>query len=144
MSRAPIHYIDLRTFCYSTESFEKVKAAFNQVIPQDQEINIEEIEGNFGNEIKILKLRVKKSRKIRDLTNEIKSRINEDELKRLKSELPVRLDDNCSLFIRFNKQRAYKEDLELTDSGNAIVLRFKIAAYPAKREKALEIAKEIF
>ncbi|MCO8246059.1 RNA-binding domain-containing protein, partial [Haladaptatus sp. AB643] len=50
-----------------------------------------------------------------------------------------RVDDNCSFFISLDKQAAYRDEVRL---GQGITLRAKVEAYPAKKEAAVENAKE--
>ncbi|MCE7698869.1 MAG: hypothetical protein K8E24_008615 [Methanobacterium paludis] len=49
-----------------------------------------------------------------------------------------------NLFLRFDKQRAHLGDLNVVEHGDSIHVKIKIAAYPAKKEVALKIAREIF
>ena len=55
-----------------------------------------------------------------------------------------KMDDKGNLFLRFDKQRAYLGDLKIIEHGDAIHVKIKIAAYPAKKENAIAGAKEIF
>jgi RNA binding exosome subunit len=55
------------------------------------------------------------------------------------AELDERVDENCSLFLRLDKQAAFGGDVRL---GEGITLRSKVEAYPAKRETAVENARE--
>ena len=54
------------------------------------------------------------------------------------------MDDSGNLFLRFDKQRAYQGDLKVVEHGDSIHLKIKIAAYPAKKKVALEIARKLF
>jgi len=55
-----------------------------------------------------------------------------------------RLDDNLDFFIRFSKEHLLNNECMLTDSGDCFHIRISIAAFPRKREVALEVAKKIF
>ena len=54
------------------------------------------------------------------------------------------MDDKGNLFLRFDKQEAYDENLKLTYDGNAIHMRIKIASYPVSKKNATIVAKKIF
>ena len=73
--------------------------------------------------------------------NNLLKEINTDEI--LKT-IDTRVDDNCNLFIRLDLNKFIeKDELLLTDSGNCIHLRIKIASYPSKKDKAIETIKTI-
>ena len=57
----------------------------------------------------------------------------------LMAELDDRIDDNCAFFLGLDKQAAYSGHVEL---GDGLMLRGKVEAYPAKRERAIETAEE--
>ena len=54
------------------------------------------------------------------------------------------MDEKGNLFLRFDKQSAFDENLKLTYSGDAIHVRIKIASYPVSKENAIKIAKKLF
>jgi hypothetical protein len=54
------------------------------------------------------------------------------------------MDDRGNLFLRFDKQRAYLGDLKIVEHGDSLHLKLKIAAYPARKEEALKVARQIF
>ena len=61
------------------------------------------------------------------------------------SQLESRLDDNLDFFLRFDKDKYLENDLlQLTDSGNCFHVEMSIAAFPKKRDIAVEIIKQIF
>ncbi len=137
-AQAPIHYIRYRAFCYSTEKKDRVKKALSFLLPDEVEIEQQEIEGNFGNKYWLLKAKIDKSQKIRKLINFFKKELTTKKYKEIKKEIPQRINEECSFYIRFDKQKAYKNQLEPIKHGDAVVLRFKIAAYPAKKQNAIK------
>ena len=64
--------------------------------------------------------------------------------KRILNRLEDKIDENGNLYLRFDKQRAYLGDLKVVDHGDSIHLKIKIAAYPAKKKVAIEIARKLF
>jgi len=61
------------------------------------------------------------------------------EIDSILEELDERVDDNCSFFLRLDKQAAFRDEVEL---GDGITLRAKVEAYPAKHAAAVENARE--
>ncbi len=136
MSAVPFHYVDLRTFCYSTEDEKRVETALRTFLPEETEIQREVTEGHHGDRILVFSVRLERADDVRYVL----SRLTElDSFDRLLDELEDRIDDNCAFFIQLDKQAAYRGDVEL---GDGLMLRGKVEAYPAKKARALETARE--
>ncbi|WP_178917360.1 RNA-binding protein [Natronomonas gomsonensis] len=136
MSAVPFHYVDLRAFCYATEDEKRVEAALRTFLPEDVDIEREETEGHHGDRILVLSVRLERADEVRHVLSAL-ARL--EDFQRLIDELDQRVDDNCAFFIQLDKQAAYKGDVEL---GTGLMLRGKVEAYPAKKEKAVETAEE--
>ncbi len=135
MSAVPFHYVDLRTFCYATEDERRVAAALRTFLPEDVDLEREETEGHNGDRILVLSVRLERADEVRHVL----SRLAEmDDLGRLLEELDDRIDDNCAFFLGLDKQAAYNGDVRL---GDGLMLRGKVEAYPAERERAVETAE---
>ncbi len=133
MSGVPFHYIDLRTFCYGTEDEARVEGALRTFLPEAFEIGRVENEGHHGDRIVVLSARVENADDVRHVLDELAT-IDLDEIR---TELEERVDENCSLFLRLDKQAAYGGRVE---RGPGLELRAKVEAYPAKKEAAVENA----
>ncbi|MFW5963478.1 MAG: RNA-binding protein [Natronomonas sp.] len=136
MSAVPFHYVDLRAFCYATEDEKRVEAALRTFLPEDVEIEREETEGHHGDRILVLSVRLERADEVRHVLSAL-ARL--EDFQQLIDELDQRVDDNCAFFIQLDKQAAYKGDVEL---GTGLMLRGKVEAYPARKEKAVETAEE--
>ncbi len=55
-----------------------------------------------------------------------------------------RLDDDLNFFIRLDKKSLLQDQYQVTDCGECFHIRISIAAFPRKREVALDIVKKIF
>jgi RNA binding exosome subunit len=55
-----------------------------------------------------------------------------------------RIDKKCFLYLRWNKQKAYKKKMCLSDAGDTIYCKAKIQVYPAKKAKAVKKVGEYF
>jgi RNA binding exosome subunit len=136
MAEVPFHYIDLRAFCYATEDDKRVEQALRTYLPEEFEIERATSEGHHGDRILVLSARVENADELRHVLSKVAEIPDAD---RLLDELDDRVDENCSLFLRLDKQAAYRG---VTELGEGITLRAKVEAYPAKKEKAVESARE--
>ncbi|WP_299236774.1 RNA-binding protein [Natronomonas sp.] len=136
MSAVPFHYVDLRAFCYATEDEKRVETALRTFLPEDTEIERESNEGHHGDRILVLSVRLERADDIRYVLSRLAELGSFD---RLMAELEDRIDDNCAFFIQLDKQDAYRGEVGL---GDGLMLRGKVEAYPAKRERAIETARE--
>ncbi|GAA0197864.1 RNA-binding protein [Haladaptatus pallidirubidus] len=135
MASVPFHYIDLRTFCYATEDDQRVETALETFLPQEVEIERMQSEGHHGDRIIVLSARVENADEMRHILGKLRELADID---RVRDELDQRVDDNCSFFVSLDKQSAYRDAVEL---GEGITLRAKVEAYPAKKEAAVENAR---
>ncbi len=132
----PFHYVDLRTFCYETEDEKRVEAALRHFLPEEFEIERVETEGHHGDRIVVLSARVENADDVRFVLDRLRESAEFD---RLRAELDERVDENCSLFVHLDKQAAYRGETRL---GEGISFRAKVEAYPAKKDAAVENARE--
>jgi RNA binding exosome subunit len=136
MPRIPFHYVDLRTFCYETEQVTRVERALRAVLPEEFEVVRTESEGHHGDRIVVLSARVENA----DGVRYVLTRLAElPEFERLLDELDDRVTDNTELFLRLDKQAAFRGEIR---RGDGITLRAKVEAYPATKEAAVENARE--
>ena len=54
------------------------------------------------------------------------------------------MDENCVIHLRLDKQKAYANELVFANSKDIIDINMKAAAYPARREIALEAVLDWF
>ena len=135
MTSVPFHYVDLRAFCYATEDEVRVERALRTFLPEEFDVNRVENEGFNGDRILVLSARVENADGVRHVLD-VLADIDLDDIA---AELDERIDDNCALFLRLDKQAAFKEQVR---RGEGIELRAKVEAYPAKKEKAVENATD--
>jgi RNA binding exosome subunit len=138
MASVPFHYVDVRAFCYATEDERRVETALRTLLPEDTEIDRTESEGHHGDRIVVRSARVENADGIRHVLSRLASA---PEFGRILDELDDRVDENCSLFVRLDKQAAFRGEVRL---GPGITLRAKVEAYPAEQETAVENAREAF
>ena len=135
MSAVPFHYVDLRTFCSATEDEKRVETALRTFLPEDTEIDRDATEGHYGDRILVFSVRLERADDVRHVLSKLTELGSFD---RLLSELEDRIDENCAFFIQLDKQAAYRGDVEL---GDGLMLRGKVEAYPAKKDRAIGTAR---
>lgn len=134
----PFHYVDLRAFCYATESESRVAAALRTLLPEEAEIESAAGKGHHGDPIVVLSARVERAHEIEYVYDRLRESVDIDVIR---EELEDRIDDNNALFLQLDKQAAAQGEIRL---GSGLTLRSKVEAYPAKREKAVENARDAF
>jgi RNA binding exosome subunit len=137
-----IHNISYRAFVYGTENKEKVLNSIKTLFPNSSP-QCEATEGYYKNSVLILYNKIDKKREIKDFVEKL-STMNDPARKRIINRLEDKMDDDGNLYLRFDKQRAYLGDLKVVEHGDSIHLKIKIAAYPAKKKVAIEIARKLF
>jgi len=135
MAALPIHYVDLRAFCYATEDEPRVEAALRTYLPEDVPIEREEGEGHHGDRILVLSARVENADDVRHVLDRVRELADLDAVV---AGLDERVDENCSFFLKLDKQAAFRGEIE---RGDGIMLRAKVEAYPAKKPAAVENAR---
>ncbi|WP_336326217.1 RNA-binding protein [Halovenus sp. HT40] len=139
MSSIPLHYIDLRAFCYVTEDDKRVEDALRLFLPEEFELQRAESEGHYGDRILVLSARVESASGMRSVLDALGDLADED-FSRVVDQLDDRVNENCAFFLTLDKQAAFNGAVEL---GDGITLRGKVEAYPAKKESAIENVEEL-
>lgn len=144
------HSIYLRTSSQATEDPEKVRTALRLFLPQKKEPDESDMiqetitSGHHGNQILVLEAEIKRKKEGQYVIDSIRRHLGSEGLSRLIAELPRRVDEDCNLYIRFDKQEASKGRLAITQTSDAILIRIKLKAYPARQAKALQVAQDLF
>ena len=144
------HLIRVRVYSKEEDNDEKVLNSFLSLFPFDLEkekLQTENTvaEGFENRKIRVFELILKKPRHTKEFLNHLLEKLTKEQKQLILDQAESRLDEDLNLFIRLDKEKLIKEDeLKLTDSGNCFHIKISIAAFPAKREIALEIVKKIF
>ena len=138
MPAVPLHYVDLRAFCYATEDDQRVEAALRTFLPEGAELDRAESAGHHGDRILVVSARVERADEMRHVLDRLAEL---DDIDSVVDELDERVDDNCAFYLTLDKQAAFHGEIR---RGDGITFRSKVEAYPAKREKAVANARELF
>ncbi len=141
-----ISFLDARVLTHSTENVEKVLVAFTQVIPSAVLDEVEPVqqrlEGHYKNPITLIKIRLYNKKQIKTTVQNIFSRLEEAQRKTLQSELDKQVDEDGSLYLRFNKQEAFMGRIRL-GHADPIRVQMKLSLPRKQREKILDTYREM-
>ena len=133
-----IHNIKFRAFVYEDESVEEVSQAILNILPE-AEIEAEEAEGMLEDKIIILSGVVSKKRYTKTFFNTL---LEFADLDKLNSDLERKMDEKGNWFLRFDKSDALDEKWTILDSGDSVHMKIKVAAYPARKDIAVEKVRD--
>ncbi len=135
-----VHSINISVFVHATEDEEKVLNTLKIFLPDDAKVQKEHATGHYRNPIGILTVKIEKHRDIIKFLDLIKRNLPKNDINKLLNDLESYVNDEEILFIRFDKQEAIKNLFRL-GKDDPILVRVKIATYPARKEKALEVIR---
>lgn len=140
MASLPIRWAEGRTYCHATEDEGRVEAALAFAFPEGSSSR-EPLQGHFGNPLVRLTRRIEDRPSIRALWAKWSAAGLPD---RIRDDIAARVDEDGVLHFRLDKQAAFRERLELAKEADAIDVRVKLIAYPAKPEEARRAARALF
>lgn len=139
------HSITLCVFSKEEEDYEKIKEKFASLFPfdlEEEKITLKKSKAIGFHELPIFILEVvlTKEKHTSLFLEHIKEQLSSDQKNLLLRQTKSRLDENNCFFIRFDKQKLLENnELFIVDHGNCFHLKIHVAAFPAKRERGLEI-----
>lgn len=136
-----IHNISYRVFVNATENETKVINALKTIFPNAKPKK-EITEGFYGNYVVILSEKFDKKSYIEDFINSFLD-IDVDDLKQIKNDLILKTDNCGNLFLRFDKQEAYNNTWKIVNHGDAIHVKLKVKAYPAKKSTSIKVMTDL-
>ena len=144
-----IHNLKVSVFCNEGENEEEIKKTLIGMFPfelEKEKINVDRIaaEGAKDNAMVILEIYLNKERLVNLFVKTLMERLTKEQKALLSEQAVTRVDDECSFFIRFDKDKLIKDNkLAITDKGSCFHFRFTVAAYPANRYSALKTVKQM-
>ncbi|MFQ5918495.1 MAG: RNA-binding domain-containing protein [Thermoplasmata archaeon] len=132
--------LDFRVHAHATEDESKVREAL-AFVSGVEDPQVEQAAGHHGNAITILRASLHRAADLRAFWDRVR---DSGQMGPLLAELESRLDARGQLFLRFDKQEAYQGRLKLVRHDDVVSAKGKVASYPARREKALAVARAYF
>ena len=146
-----IHNILFSVFIKPEEDYENIFDGFIQLLGElglnendDIELREEESIGFNDKKIKIISTKIHKERYVKIWIKYLLSNLTKKQKEMLISQKESRLDEDLFFFIRLDKQKFLLNEWDITDGGDCYHIKLHIAAYPAKKEKAMTIIDKIF
>jgi RNA binding exosome subunit len=127
-----------RTFCHATEDLDRVRTALENAVGAC-EIRITKTEGHHGNPILVLEATIEEKKGI----DEFFSSLGEENIEEILSSLSSRMDESCNLFIRLDKQAAFKGEMRL-GSVDVISVRIRVQSYPSRSDISASSVQQYF
>lgn len=144
------HNVKISVFCKEYENETAIIHSLKSLFPfylEKEKIKLNQQTATGFNEtkIKIFDIILDKERHINKFLGFLKEKLSAEQKGLLIRQAESRLDEKLDFFIRFDKDKLIQENkLYITDSGNCFHIKISIAAFPSKREKALEAIKTLF
>ena len=135
-------YLIIRATVHATEDEEKVREAIDLIAPDTREFErTETLEGHHHNTILLLERKISKRGRVNKIMDGLKK---DGILHTIEDEIEKRIDET-TLYFRVSKEKAADGELCLArGKEETIAVKVKIAAYPAKKEIAVNKIKEWF
>ena len=142
----PVAFVDIRVLAHATEDRDKVLKAFKEVMSEtvleELEIIREKLEGHHKNPIELIHVRVHSKSLAKKIVVNLFSKLARYDYTSLLEMIEDRLDNRGNLFLRLDKQAAYCEKLQFSDS-DPIRVQIKLSIPHKQRERILATFKEI-
>ncbi len=126
-----IYEVIITSHCHATEDCRKVIKALKNLLPKDVSQNIKPViqsyQGYYGNPIKVITVTLR-GNDAEKFLEYLSKRLSDTDKSILGITLDLRYDErNNKLFIRFDKQAAYRGEHVISDTDDIvkIVLSFK-------------------
>jgi RNA binding exosome subunit len=141
------HHVRITTFIQATEDEDKVLDAIATFIPEDIDdddvyFDVNETKGYFGNPIKVVNAEIKRSRAVRAFLKNLKELLTDEDKRYILEHLDEKVDEEGTLYLRFNKQKAYLGEVELDEGADVVQVRIKVKAFPMKKEAVVKDVRE--
>ena len=144
------HLINLTVFSYENENNESILDSFLKFFPfniEDNKVILKKTDaiGFNDTKIEVIEIILTKTNLINQFLKNLLDNLDKEQKNKILQQMESRLDKNLDLFLRFEKDTWINErKLVLTDSGKCFHLRISVAAFPKKREVALNVIKDLF
>ena len=143
------HNIKVNVFCKQEDKEEDILKNLLALFPfnleeQKIKVNRSNAEGFQQKTIVIYEVVLEKDRHINEFIKDILSKLNHEQKQLLIRQLDSRIDNDLNFFLRLDKDKLIKEGKYfITEYGNCYHIKLSVAAFPSKKEMALEVVKNM-
>ncbi|MBR9677552.1 hypothetical protein GOV04_05400 [Candidatus Woesearchaeota archaeon] len=139
------HNITISVFAPPEEDQEQIKSALLKLVSIEKILLKESKTVGFNDrQIIVYEIKLEKQRHITEFFNNLKKQLSVEQKELLLKQLDSRLDNDLFFYLRLDKNKLLNNEYIIVDSGNCFHIKFSIAVYPAKREKAIDLLEENF
>lgn len=126
------HWLKAQTFCYATEKEDLLTETMTALLGTE-ELDKDISEGEHGNKTVIIQRSLEKQKEVVTLfTN-----LGEDVISDIIDDIDNRVDEDCTFFLRLDKQKAVEGVYAIAHHGDVIALTGKVVSHPARKEVAI-------
>ena len=142
-----ISSIEFTTHVHATEDLDKVKQALLFLMPENThdklKLKVDKVRGHWNNPISLLQAKFTNTNDVMQIIKYITTSLNDQDKHVLREGLERRIDKS-RLYLRFDKQAAFKGHFKLRDEDDVIRLKIKFAIHPSPtREKVKSISESL-
>lgn len=144
------HSIKITAFAKEDEDENRIKNKMKELVPSDIEESKVKLEQKIAigfneRKIKIFEILLEKDKYISMFLDSLAEKLSDEAKEIILKQAESMLDENCNFFLRFSKDKLLEEnEMWITNQGNCFHIRVNIAAFPKKKEKAMEIIRKLF
>ncbi len=141
--------IKISVFSKDGEDAQAIEKKLKQLIPFnliDEKIAVQRQTAIGFNEKKImlLEINLKRQRHTTAFLENLNNKLGQQQKDMLLRQKESRLDNDLNFFIRLDKEKLLNDEYWITDSGNCYHIKISIAAFPKRREYAIQIIEHIY
>ena len=140
--------IKISLFIKPEEDYESLTKAFFKLLPfnlEEEKLQVKTSKATSFSQRQIIihELELNKDKHTNLFLRFLRDQLDDQQRKMLMMQ-EDRLDPNLDFFIRLDKESLLHDQYQITDCGECYHIRISIAAFPRKREAALEVVRKIF
>lgn len=145
MSVHAVQSIEISAIAHATDDLEKVQAALTTILPESlkgrQLFTRRYLEGHYRNPITTLEARLTKPADVEVFTSNFFRQLSKSEKLRIERDLALHSDPEGNLYVRIDKQRAFRGIIELGEE-DPIRIRLKFNRLSGEVTQLMKVALE--
>lgn len=148
MAERLVNRITISVFCKEDEDYDKLKknllGLFSFDLYEHGLVQEKKAVGFNERVIRQIFIELQNQQHIREFLDILNQMLDRQQKKQLLSQKESRLSDKYNFYVRLDKKKFLDSKFSLTESGDCIHIRINIAAFPRKRDRALENIEQLF
>lgn len=145
MSVHAVQSVEISAIAHATDDLEKVQAALTTILPESlkgrQLFTRRYLEGHYRNPITTFEARFTKPADVEVFTSNFFRQLSKSEKLRIERDLALHSDPEGNLYVRIDKQRAFRGIIELGEE-DPIRIRLKFNRLSGEVTQLMKIALE--